>query len=261
MANPHGTPIWYELQTPDPDAATTFYDAVMGWTIEDRPAGEMDYRMIGAAGGHAGGVARWDAAMPGAAAAPGWLMYIGVDDVDASVATLVAAGGTVSIPAFDFPGVGRIAKVADPQGVAFYLMRAAAEDDSDVFSATAIGRVSWNELTTSDLAAATGFYDALCGWQVTGSMPMGGDLGDYCFLSLGTTPIGAAMTRPANGLPPTWRFYVRVADIEAAATAIEARGGTIHHGPVEVPGGDHIVVASDPHGSGFGAVGPRSAAA
>ena len=36
MANPHGSFIWYELMTPDPAAAKRFYDAVVGWNIDDR---------------------------------------------------------------------------------------------------------------------------------------------------------------------------------------------------------------------------------
>jgi predicted enzyme related to lactoylglutathione lyase len=51
--------IWYELLTPDPDAAKTFYDAVVGWDIEPQPAGPIDYRMIRRGdGGNAGGVMR-----------------------------------------------------------------------------------------------------------------------------------------------------------------------------------------------------------
>ena len=53
--------IWYELMTPDPDAAGQFYNAVVGWTFADKAsaeqAGPMDYRMIVRSdGGFAGGV-------------------------------------------------------------------------------------------------------------------------------------------------------------------------------------------------------------
>ena len=37
MANPHGSFIWYELMTPDPDAAKRFYTKVVGWTIARQP--------------------------------------------------------------------------------------------------------------------------------------------------------------------------------------------------------------------------------
>ena len=51
QANPAGDFIWYELITPDPVGAKEFYDAVVGWTIEPQPSGEMDYRMIGRSDG------------------------------------------------------------------------------------------------------------------------------------------------------------------------------------------------------------------
>src|SRR5437016_611620 len=78
----HGSYIWYELMTPDPDAAKAFYDAVVGWDIEPRPSGEMDYRMIRRSGGRgAGGVMRLTDDMKQHGARPTWLGYIFVDDV------------------------------------------------------------------------------------------------------------------------------------------------------------------------------------
>lgn len=35
------------------------------------------------------------------------------------------------------------------------------------------------------------------------------------------------------------------------------RGGAIQFGPAEVPGGDHVVSATDPQGVSFGLVGPE----
>ena len=35
-----GTPSWVDLQTPDPDAAKTFYSALFGWTYDDQPIPE-----------------------------------------------------------------------------------------------------------------------------------------------------------------------------------------------------------------------------
>jgi predicted enzyme related to lactoylglutathione lyase len=43
----------------------------------------------------------------------------------------------------------------------------------------------------------------------------------------------------------------------AAKAAIEANGGRIRWGPMEVPGGQWIVVATDPQGAMFGVVGPK----
>ena len=47
----HGNFIWYELMTPDADAAKAFYDAVVGWHIGEPVAEFQGYRMIGRSDG------------------------------------------------------------------------------------------------------------------------------------------------------------------------------------------------------------------
>ena len=261
--NPEGTPIWYELMTADPDASKAFYDNVIGWTIEARPSGPMDYRMIDSGnGGQVGGVMRLTEEMIAGGAKPTWLFYIGVDDVDASIAKIEAAGGSVLMPAWDIPGIGRLAMVADPQGISFYIMRGASDASSTAFERTGMGKCNWNELSTPDQAGANAFYATVFGWTYPDKMPMG-PLGDYVFIQAGDQTIGATMqTIPPgqpNAQPSAWQFYFRAPDIEAAAAKVTAQGGTVHAGPMEVPGGDRIIVASDPHGVMFGVVGPGNA--
>ena len=254
--NPEGTPIWYELMTADPDASKAFYDTVIGWTIEAQPSGPMDYRMIDSGnGGQVGGVMRLTEEMIAGGAKPTWLFYIGVDDVDASIAKIEAAGGSVLMPAWDIPGIGRLAMVADPQGIPFYIMRGASDASSTAFERTGMGKCNWNELNTPDQAGANKFYANTFGWTYPDKMPMG-DMGDYVFIDAAGQTIGATMQTPPQGQPSAWQFYFRAPDIEAAAAKVTAQGGTVHAGPMEVPGGDRIIVASDPHGVMFGVVGP-----
>ncbi len=56
---------------------------------------------------------------------PHWMMDVDVDDCDATVAKVPAAGGTVLAEPFDVPGIGRMAVVADPQGAVFSIMTSA----------------------------------------------------------------------------------------------------------------------------------------
>ena len=255
MANPHGTPIWYELVTTDADASKEFYDHVVGWTIEAQPSGDMDYRMIATAdGSNVGGVAGISPGMPPEASKPGWRFYIGVDDVDATAAKIPEAGGSVTFPPFDLPGVGRMAFVADPQGIAFFIMRGESPDDSAAFDRTGMGKCNWNELMTPDQASANAFYAEVFGWTYPDKMEMPG-MGDYVFVDVAGTQIGATMTARDDGPPPAWQFYFRAPDIEEAAQKVKNNGGTVHMGPMEVPGGERIIVASDPHGTMFGVVG------
>ena len=90
MSNRHGMPIWYELMCKDPLAARRFYDAVVGWQIDESapPGSTMDYRMINAADGPVGGVFTLTEDMCRQGARPCWMMYLGVDDVDACVAAV-----------------------------------------------------------------------------------------------------------------------------------------------------------------------------
>ncbi len=257
--NQSGDFIWYELVTADPDAAKSFYDAVTGWDIEPQPSGAMDYRMIRRTdGGNAGGVMRLTPQMEEHGARPGWLGYIGVDDVDARVAAIEKSGGTTHVAAFDIPDIGRIALVADPQGAPFYVMKPIppAGDPgarSDVFSPDATQRVGWNELQTNDVEGARRFYAQQFGWESGEFMDMG-DMGEYRFFDHHGQRLGAVFN-PGNGQHPHFRFYIRVPSIAAAKQAAEEKGGTIHMGPHQVPTGDWIIVGSDPQGAEFALVG------
>lgn len=255
MPNPEGTPIWYELQTADPDASKKFYDNVIGWTVEAQPSGEMDYRMIQTSGGDmVGGVMRLTNDMAANGAKPTWLFYVGVDDVDASVEKVKANGGSVHLPPWDIPGVGRIAMVSDPQGIPFYVMRGASDQSSTAFERTGMGKCNWNELNTPDQAGANKFYADTFGWTYPDKMSMG-DMGDYIFIDAAGQTIGATMTvQPHDSAG--WRFYFRTPDIEQTAKKVGESGGAVLAGPMDVPGGDRIIVATDPHGVVFGAVGP-----
>jgi uncharacterized protein len=195
-----GSHIWYELMTPDPEGAKAFYDAVVGWNIGEPMPEAGGYRMIGRSDGKfAGGVTPHDH-FPG----PTWIGYIGVDDLDATVASIEEKGGKILREAWEIPNVGRMAIVADPQGAFFYLMKPTppAEDpnaQSDVFSPTAEQRVSWNELSTSDPTAARRFYGEQFGWTTDESMDT--PMGEYRFIDHRRARIGAI-----SGLMPGLDF-------------------------------------------------------
>lgn len=260
MTNAHGSFIWYELLTRDATAAKAFYDDVVGWNMDaEAPPGGMDYRMIATHDGHVGGVMQLNADMLAGGAQPVWLGYFGVDDVDASVAAIVADGGQVHLPAFDIPNVGRLAMVADPQGVVFYVMRGASPEASTAYQRHGLQHVSWNELMTPDDAAALAFYEKHLNIAKVGSMPMGA-MGEYSFIANGDSAgeaVGAVMRVPP-GAHPGWGFYFRVPEIQAARAAVERGGGGVHSGPMQVPGGEWVINCTDFEGTRFGLVSPAN---
>lgn len=259
--NPGGF-IWYELMTPDPDAAKAFYDAVVGWKIDAQSNFPNGYRMIGRGDGKsAGGVLPLNDEMQQHGARPTWLGYLFVDDVDASVASIEQAGGKISMPAFDIPNVGRVAMVTDPAGAPFYIMKpippeGQPEAQSDVFSTDQAQHVRWNELSTTDPDGAVDFYRRQFGWGQEGDMDMG-EMGKYRFIQNGPTTIGAIMRKPPQLPISLWTYYIGVEDIDRAAEAIKSGGGQILNDPMEIPGGEFALNAMDPQGAPFGLVGPR----
>lgn len=261
MGNPAGSFIWYELMTTDPDVATSFYGAVVGWRIsppDPHRTDGKDYRMIVRSdGGNAGGVLT---ITPDMGTMPSvWLGYLSAVDVDATTAAIAADGGKVYMPVTDIH-VGRISMVTDPQGVPFYVMTPTPPADapdmtSDVFAPRTPQRIGWNELTTTDLASAQAFYTKHFGFAFNESMDMG-PMGSYGFIDHHGVRLGGIMQRMAPEQPVGWLYYIGVPSVNAAKAAIDANGGRVMMGPHQVPTGEWIVVALDPTGAAFAVVGP-----
>jgi predicted enzyme related to lactoylglutathione lyase len=112
----HGKFYWNELMTRDLEGAKKFYADTLGWTFDPMSAGGgPTYWIIKAGGEMVGGL--FDISGHDFDQVPeSWMSYIAVDDVDARVAKAVKAGAQVMKPAFDIPGVGRIAILREPGG-------------------------------------------------------------------------------------------------------------------------------------------------
>ena len=259
-----GSFIWYELMTDDADRAAAFYGALIGWNIEGGAAdqvGASGYRHIRRSDrGNQGGILPLSADMKAGGARPGWLPYLNVAKLDATLDAIGGDGGRVLRPPTHVEGAGTFAMVADPQGVPVYVMTPqppAGRPDavSDVFSRTELQRVSWNELSSPDLAGAKAFYARHFGFEFKESMPMG-PMGDYCFIDHGGQRLGAIMQRQDADQPAAWLLFFRVPSVTAARDVIETHGGRVLRGPMEVPGGEWVVYGTDPDGARFGLVSP-----
>ena len=118
MAWTHGKFYWNELMTRDVEASKRFFETTLGWTFEGMPMPHGGNYWLAKVGGEpiAGFM---PLAGPEFADVPeAWLGYIAVDDVDARLKKVTAAGGKVMREPFDVAGVGRIAILMDSRGVA-----------------------------------------------------------------------------------------------------------------------------------------------
>ena len=96
-----GSLVWTDARLTDPVAGRQFYAAVFGYTYGPLPGAPEDYSTFLVDGRVAGGMG----GMFGAAGRPAhWLAYFSVDDVDATAADALAAGGTVIEPRRRTPG-------------------------------------------------------------------------------------------------------------------------------------------------------------
>ena len=246
----HGKFFWYDVMTTDTAAAARFYSDVVGWGLQSGGgAPGQDYTIFAVgAEGQAGLMPIPDAAK--GSARPVWFSYILVDDVDQAAAAIEKAGGAIHRPAWDVPGVIRIALVADPQGAVFMVAKPYPRQPRTELAPRTPGGIGWHELYTSDWQAAFAFYEQMFGWTKGDAIDMGAH-GTYQLFATGEAPVGGMMNNPPQSPGAFWLLYFNVEAIEAATERVKAQGGTIVMGPHQVPGGDWIVQCVDPQGARF----------
>ena len=115
----HGHFHWNELMSRDVGKAREFYTRTLGWTYERFPMGDGgDYTVCMADGEPVGGILDMREGEDMGGLPNQWFAYIAVDDVDARLGEVRAAGGNILRDPFDVPSVGRIAVIEDGTGAA-----------------------------------------------------------------------------------------------------------------------------------------------
>jgi predicted enzyme related to lactoylglutathione lyase len=153
-------------------------------------------------------------------------------------------------PAAPISEVGRFAVVTDPQGAVFVPFEPSIE--MEVNDPPRPGEFSWHELITTDREAALRFYQELFGWEKREAMDMGAPVGVYQLFGWNDKNMGGIYTKSADMPgPPNWLPYAMVPDTRKAAAEVTQAGGQVFVGPMEVPGGDIIIVGQDPQGAAF----------
>jgi predicted enzyme related to lactoylglutathione lyase len=243
--NTTGRFVWYELMTTDPKAAVAFYGEVVGWKTQ--PFEGSDYLMWVAGQGPLGGVMTLPEPAKKMGAPPHWMGHVEVADVDKTVARVRELGGQVHVPPSDIPKVGRFAVIADPQGASISLFK--PEGPMTAHDVEKHGEVCWHELYTTDYKAAFAFYHDIVGWEHIGDHDMG-PMGTYLLYGRNGKQMGGMMNK-APGMPTAFGYYIQVDDLKAAFGRAQKLGAKVLNGPIEVPGGAHVVMLVDPQGAAF----------
>ena len=241
-----GTFSWADLSTSDQAAAKAFYGGLFGWEAEDLPVDENTVYSQQRMGGKA--VAAIAPQQPGQAEAgvpPMWNSYITVDSADDAAAKATELGAHVHAPPFDVMDVGRMAVIQDPQGAFFMVWEPKLHIGAELVNGH--GLLSWNELSTPDMAGSTEFYGDLFGWEMTAmeGMPM-----EYS--TIANAGHGNGGMHPLNppGTPPNWLVYFGTDNIENGMASATELGATTLVEPTDI-GAGQIGVLQDPQGSVF----------
>jgi predicted enzyme related to lactoylglutathione lyase len=180
---------------------------------------------------------------------PNWMGHVLVEDVDAAAQRAKTLGGKIHKEPEAIPTVGRFAIIADPQGAIISIFKPNAA--MTLHDTSKPGEFCWNELMTSDSAAAFTFYSQIFGWKSIQEMDMG-PVGMYRVFGIGDRQLGGMMTLPKGApMPPMWLFYTETPDLDAALARATKKGAKVMNGPMEVPGGGRIAQLTDPQGAVF----------
>jgi predicted enzyme related to lactoylglutathione lyase len=234
-----GTPSWIDLGSPDPDAAGEFYGALFGWDVPPGTAEMGGYRIATLNGKSVAGI--------GPQPQPGptwWSVYVTVVDVDATLARAEVHNGSVLMPPMDVMDAGRMAVLADTNGMPISIWQPNQSIGCEVVNEP--GTFTWNEMATDDLRKVHAFYEAVFDWSVDPEQ----STEEALIFSLGGRTVCGAH-QAGQGEAPGWMVWFNATDTDAAAQRVTELGGIVIMPPMDMSFGRATVVA-DPQGTVFG---------
>jgi predicted enzyme related to lactoylglutathione lyase len=244
--------VWFEHASSHPEKAQAFYGDVLGWKKVDFSAGGAAYPMIFAGETPDTMVGGYAPALP-AGARSRWVASVSVGDVDAAAETAVARGGKITSPPRDLPGVGRAARIVDPQGAELALLASVRGDPADPPSIPP-GRFMWNELRTTHPGEAVGFYARIAGFS---HQAMPSPAGPYYVLSAGGLDRGGITGHLPPGTAPHWLPFVVVDDVDGAIDRVRTLGARVPMPPENVMDIGRLAILEDPTGAILAVMKPR----
>lgn len=239
---------WYEVNSRNSHAATDFYTRLTGNTAAACPNSPTPYTIFSAATHAAFGAMQMDSSFPAHIPAH-WMGYVAVDNIAAYCAKVTALSGSICVAPTEIP-IGTFAVITDPTGACFSLFQS-APGKTDGVNWSGPGMVCWNELSTTDTAAAERFYTGLFGWKAnTKEMPNG--MRYTCFETNGRAVAAMCAKCPEDKSPNSyWLYYVQTNNIAASAAKATALGAKAYCDIMDIPGVGKMAYFADPVGASF----------
>jgi uncharacterized protein len=246
-----GKIVWHDLISDTPEASERFYSELFGWEFESvgKAFGlgdDINYSLIRHNGRLIGGMVN-ENKLQRREEISQWMTLMSVNDIDAAIVKLEAAGGLVFTPATELADRGWLAVVSDPQGAIFALVQTNSGDPVD--RTPRVGDFLWSEVWTNDVDAATNFYGDLASYDKETTILDD----DFTYRMLGSEnrPRIGLVKNPMPEMDPVWVSYIRVADPAPILERVEELGGTIILDTRERDVGGKVALITGPSGAGI----------
>lgn len=248
-----GSFCWVELATTDQNAAKKFYMSLFGWEVDDMPMGPSDfYSMFKLQGRDVGAAYALTPEMKGVP--PHWMVYIAVENADASARRAGELGGKVCKPPFDVFEAGRMAVLQDPTGAMFCIWQ--ANKNTGIGIAGVDGSMCWADLNTPDREKAGKFYSGLFGWEIMKEDEEPAHA--YYHIKNGEEFIGGMPPpMPMAKVPPHWLIYLLTHDCDKYAAKAKQLGAKFLMEPMTMEDVGRFGVLADPQGAAFAIFQPK----
>ncbi len=241
-----GTPSWIDLSTTDPAGARAFYGQLLGWEFDISPDAQTgNYTQALVRGKAVAGLV----GAPMTETPPAWTTYFATDSAEQLGELVTKNGGTVIMPAMDVMGFGTMIVFQDPTGAFAAGWQAGSHTGAQLVNEPAT--VTWNELLTRDLDAASAFYTAIL--PVKANVMSDDENFRYQTLQVdGQDVAGMYQAGPdvPAAVPAHWAAYFAVADVDATAAKALELGGKIMMPAQDSPYG-RFAGLLDPQGAFF----------
>jgi predicted enzyme related to lactoylglutathione lyase len=250
-----GNFVWFELSTTDPAGAKRFYSPLFGWDPQDAPMSpDMVYTTFRLKGRNVSGAYTMKAEDREMGIPSNWMIYIAVENADATVAHILEHGGNPVSPAFDIPNVGRMAVIQDPGAAVFAIYQPGKVPGVGIFAEP--GAFCWADLATPDRDRAAKFYGTVFGWEFT----LGKDKDPDGYLHIKNHGEFIGGMPPTHALHPSiaphWMPYIQTADCQAQTARATELGGRVILPPVTVENQLTYSVVAEPQGAVFALFAP-----
>jgi predicted enzyme related to lactoylglutathione lyase len=249
--------VWRNLRTNDPRAAVAFYGQVASWHATAGDATDT-FTLAGPRGAF-GTFSRISDEDRQNGVRPFWAPAVAVEDVDATVRAVPAAGGRVYVGPKAAKDDTKFAVIADSTGGAFDISSSVGA--TTLHDSSEPGDFEGSILTTGDGEGALRFYGAIFGWRVMEqrddratpdpALEPGWPAARYVPFGVERMELGTMRVLPGQGVS-FWLFYIEVEDLDAAIQRAVGAGGELRVGPVVRLDGSRVAELVDPQGAPFG---------